>query len=62
MRNGLINQPKGLVCEKIGYGVKTHPGWDDRGADILIVAIITIVPDLVVRRPLPVQRQFNAIS
>ena len=41
----------------LGDWVKTHPGWDDRGADILIVAIITIVAPFVVRSPLPVQRE-----
>ena len=47
-----IQQSKGVVNQ-----MKTHPGWNDRGANILVVAIITIVAPLVVRCAPPVQRQ-----
>ena len=36
---------------------KTDPGWDNGGANILIVAIIAVVADLIVRRAAPVQRE-----
>ena len=36
---------------------KTDPGWDNGGANVLIVAIIAVVADLIVRRAAPVQRE-----
>ena len=41
----------------LGNWVETHPGWDDRSANIFVVAIITIVAPLVVRCAPSVQRE-----
>ena len=45
----------------VGDWVKTHPGWNDRSADIFVVAIITIVAPFVVRCPLPVLRELTTV-
>ena len=34
---------------------KTDPSWDNGGANVLIVAIIAVVADLIVRRAAPVR-------